>query len=304
MQTPPRVSLEQWRTLVAVVEEGGYERAAEALNKSQSTVTYAIKRLESALDLRAFELKGRRSALTPTGTLLYRQARQLLADADRLERMAGNVSSGWEAQIVLTADVIFPVWLLLTCLDRFGEESPHTHIELIESVMGGAREDLLSGRADLAISHDVPPGFLGEPLLTLRFVAVAHPEHPLHRLGRKLTARDLRQHRHLVVRDSARQRSADTALAARARWTVSNMATSIGAACRGYGYSWDPEYKIRDELAQGVLAPLPLERGARRLVTVYLTVADAEGSGPGVARLAEIIRDAAAELADTDLPAG
>ena len=85
---------------------------------------------------------------------------------------------------------------------------------------------------------------------------------------------------------------------------MSNMATSIGAACRGYGYSWYPEHKIRDELADGILAPLPLERGARRLVTVYLTVADAEGSGPGVARLAEIIRDAAAELADANLPAG
>ena len=33
-------------------------------------------------------------------------------------------------------------------------------------------------------------------------VAVAHPDHPLHHLGRPVTARDLRHHRHLVVRDS------------------------------------------------------------------------------------------------------
>ena len=40
----PRISLEQWRALVAVVEAGGYGQAAEQLHKSQSTVTYAIQK--------------------------------------------------------------------------------------------------------------------------------------------------------------------------------------------------------------------------------------------------------------------
>lgn len=34
---------------------------------------------------------------------------------------------------------------------------------------------------------------------------VAHPEHPLHRLGRPLNENDLRQHRQLVVRESGEQ---------------------------------------------------------------------------------------------------
>ena len=41
----PRITLEQWRCLVAVVDEGGYAQAAEALNKSQSSVTYAVQKL-------------------------------------------------------------------------------------------------------------------------------------------------------------------------------------------------------------------------------------------------------------------
>ena len=47
MQSMPRVTLDQWRALVAVVDAGGYAQAAEALHKSQSAVTYAVQKLES-----------------------------------------------------------------------------------------------------------------------------------------------------------------------------------------------------------------------------------------------------------------
>ena len=39
----PRISLEQWRCLAAVVEAGGYAQAAERLHKSQSSVTSAVQ---------------------------------------------------------------------------------------------------------------------------------------------------------------------------------------------------------------------------------------------------------------------
>ena len=34
------------------------------------------------------------------------------------------------------------------------------------------------------------------------------------------------------------------------------MATSIEAARRGYGFSWYPEEKVRDELAAGTLSSI------------------------------------------------
>lgn len=292
----PRITLEQWRALVAVVDAGGYAQAAEALDKSQSTVTYAVKKLETALSVRAFEIVGRRAVLTATGQLLYRRARVLLDEAQRLERAAQSVSAGWEALITLSVDVVFPVWLTLQCLARYSEDSPHTHIELIESVISGAREDLLTGKADLAITNAVPPGFLAEALLTLRFVPAASPAHPLHELKREVTLRDLRRHRHLVVRESGAKRAWRTSLDAEQRWTMSTMPTSIGAACRGFGFAWYPEYKIRDELRSGQLKVLPLARGGERFVTTYLVVAQNDAAGPGVLRLAQIIRDAVGEL--------
>src|SRR5258706_1082205 len=67
------VSLEQWKALISVVDSGGYEKAAEALGKSQSSVTYAVQKLQSQLGVKAFEVKGRKAVLTPTGEFLYRR---------------------------------------------------------------------------------------------------------------------------------------------------------------------------------------------------------------------------------------
>ena len=54
--------------------------------------------------------------------------------------------------------------------------------------------------------------------------------------------------------------------------------------------------KIQRELANGELKPLPVARGGERLASVYLVIADPDGAGPGVRRLAEILRATAGNL--------
>jgi DNA-binding transcriptional LysR family regulator len=289
--TAPRITLEQWRCLAAVVDAGGYAQAAERLHKSQSSVTYAVQKLESSLKVRAFEINGRKAVLTPTGQMLYRRARTLLEDAGSLERAARKVSAGWETEISLAVEVLFPIWLLLECLNRFGAESPQTRIEVVESVMGGTAEALEAGAVDLAIAPRVPASLSGDTLTTVRFIPVAHPDHPLHKLGRDVTVRDLRKHRHLVVRDSGSRRDKRASIEIDQRWTVTNMTTSIGAASRGFGFAWLPEEKIRAELDQGTLKQLPLRDGRERFEQLYLIFADREAAGPGTLRLADIIRE-------------
>ncbi|HJV53365.1 MAG TPA: LysR family transcriptional regulator [Noviherbaspirillum sp.] len=287
------ITLEQWRTLITVVDTGGYAQAAEVLHKSQSSVTYAVQKIESLLGVKAFEIQGRKAILTPTGQFLYRRARALLEDSSALERAARKLSAGWEAEIRIAAEIIFPTWLLLECFDKLGKESPHTRIEFIDSVLGGTTEALLQGQVDLAIAGVVPPGFLGMPLLRLRFVPVASPTHPLHQLGRDVTIEDLRKHRHLVVRESGSRRSTRVAsIDTTQRWTVSHITTSIEAVRMGYGFAWFAEEKIRNELRDGSLKPLPMRDGGERFAELYLVLADADSAGPGTRRLAEIIREA------------
>jgi len=287
----PRITLEQWQALVAVVDAGGYAQAAEQLHKSQSSVTYLVQKLESLLEVKAFEIKGRKAALTPAGQLLYRRARVLLEEAAGIEKAAKSASAGWEAEIRIAAEMIFPAWLLLKCFDKLNAESPHTRIEYIESVIAGTNEALLAGRVELAITVQIPQGFTGALLMPARMILVAHPGHPLHKLGRPLTMRDLRAHRQLVVRETDALRATKTSVEAAQRWTVSHMSTAIFAASMGFGFGWYPEERIRGELESGRLKPLPLREGAERVGQLYLVYADRENAGPGTLRLAEIIHE-------------
>src|SRR6266545_2162429 len=96
-----RVTLEQWQALQAVVDHGSYARAAEALHKSQSAVTYAVQKVESLLGVHAFEIRGRKAVLTEAGQVLYRRARTLLEEAVALGRELGHRDLSRHRQLVI-----------------------------------------------------------------------------------------------------------------------------------------------------------------------------------------------------------
>ena len=302
----PRISLDQWRALVAVVDAGGFAPAAAALNKSQSTISYAVGQIEEQLGLPVFQTEGRKASLTRDGRILYRRGKALVDEAVRLERAAHNLAKGQEQMLSLAVEALFPTWLMLQCLGRFGEIYPETRIELYETVMGGTDELLQAGAVDLAICADnLPAGHTGDVILRYRAICAAAPGHPLHQQQRPLAIQDLKGHRHLVIRDSGSKRVRPSVWdVTERRLTVSHKATSIHAACMGLGFAWYPEDWIRDELRSGELKPLPLQNGAERSGALYLVYPDPDGAGPGALELGRIIREEAERmrLADGSAP--
>src|SRR5882762_5268722 len=100
-----RTSLEQWAVLAAIVDQDGFAQAATALNKSQSAVSYAVARLQEALDVPLLVVEGRKAVLTPHGQTLLKRARPLLRDLETLEALAHKLKQGWEPQLRLVVDV-------------------------------------------------------------------------------------------------------------------------------------------------------------------------------------------------------
>jgi len=293
----PKISLEHWQALIAVVESGSYARASANLNKSQSTISYAISKIEELLGVKVFKLVGRKAELTEAGQSIYRQSQFLVNQAAELESRATSLAMGWESQLSLAVEILFPHKLLLKCLDSFSHKGPEPRIELYESVLGGTEELLQSGKVDLAICSQVPSGYFGDYLMHVKLVLVASPIHPLHQLNREITLSDLRHHRQLVVRDSGSHRVTKAALdIGESRWTVSSRSTSIDAASMGLGFSWFPKNEIEDQLRSGELKPLPLQQGSERLVALYLAFSDPELAGPGTRQLAQTIRESVADL--------
>ncbi|HWV16452.1 MAG TPA: LysR family transcriptional regulator [Cellvibrio sp.] len=287
-----KVTLEQWRALLAVIEAGGYAKAAEQLDKSQSAVSYAIAQLEQSLDVKVFNLQGRKAVATPVGELLYRRAKLLLEQADRLEKSAGCLAIHVEPLVKIAVDLIIPQVKILHCLALFAEDFPDTRVEIFESVLSGTEDALLQRQVDLAIGVRVPTGFMGEKLMSVSMHGVSSPGHPLQQLGRLVTFEDMRQHRQIIVRDSGQyRRRTEGWQEAEQRWTVSHVHTSLEAIRMGLGYAWLPDAYTQVDIDNGRLKYLPVEVGSEREVITYLTFADKDFSGPATRRLAEILKE-------------
>lgn len=290
MEKISRVGLEHWRALLAVVDQGGYAKAAESLGKSQSTVSHSIGRLEELLGTGVLRVKGRKAVLTEVGKVVVRRARGLLNEAADIEGMARTLAAGVEAEVHIAVDTIFPNQVLLPALQAFANQFPGTRIELHETVISGIEEGIVKGHFQLAITPRVPQGWLGDHLCRLELVCVAHPQHALHQLGRPVTEQDLLQHRHLFVRETSDHRSTDLGwIDVEQRLTVSTMATRIQALCQGLGFAWSPVLKIQNELEAGLLKPLSLAHGEKRFVEMYMFFADEDGAGPATLALADAI---------------
>lgn len=286
----PRISLEQWATFKAVVDENSFARAAEVLNKSQSSVSYIIARMEDQLPTPALTQEGRKAVLTEAGKLLYRYATSLLAQAGEIEKLAGYLAEGWETEVTLAADALVPMGTLFCALHRFSGQSPLTRIRILETTMSGTDEALLFRKADIVLCANVVPGFLGIPLVTVHMRYVVSPNHPLASLGRPLHVEDLKQYRQIVIRDSGLKRTQDAGwLGADQRWTVSHMSSSIEAVKAGLGFANIPVELIEAELAAGEIVKLALDSGARRDLPLYLVNTAQHYAGPATEALAEVI---------------
>jgi DNA-binding transcriptional LysR family regulator len=284
----PRTTLEQWAVLVAVVDQGGFAQAAAALHRSQSAISYTVARLQESLDVPLLRIQGRKAMLTAHGETLLRRARPLLKELATLEELARSLQRGWEPQLKLVVDVAYPRERLLQIVSELGAACPNTQLQLADAVLSGAEEAITGQSADVVVTSRVPAGYLGDFLLDVPFIAVAHPGHALFQLQHVLAAADLAHHAQVVVRDSGLLTSRDEGwLGAERRFTVSSMEASLALVTAGLAFAWLPEHLAAPAIAAGTARALPLATGAIRHVSLYLVLVHAQVAGPAARAAAQ-----------------
>lgn len=81
------------RSLVAIADHGGFQRAAEAIHLTQGAVSQHVRRLETALGRTLVERHGRGSRFTPDGERLLDHARRVLGSHDDALRAFSEVTT-------------------------------------------------------------------------------------------------------------------------------------------------------------------------------------------------------------------
>ncbi|HDR2891562.1 TPA: LysR family transcriptional regulator [Enterobacter asburiae] len=262
-----KTTLEQWSLLEKVVELGSFARAAEETARSQSSVSYNLSLLQERLGVALLAPEGRRAVLTPAGELLLNQVKPLLKAFSYVETRAATLRNGMRTRLDLVVDNIFPRRRLFAILRQFQQMYPQTQVRLTE-VLENVSSDIVNNEADVMVltrRQDITG--LGEWLMNIDFVAVAHRDHPLFALNTPLNDEMLRPWPLIHIADNQ-----PAASAAGESWTFSTIDAAIEAVMYQVGYGWLPEERIQTQLEQGVLKMLPLSHGTRRATPLHLIV--------------------------------
>ena len=263
-----KTTLEQWALLEKVVELGSFAKAAEETHRSQSSVSYNLSLLQERLGVALLVPEGRRAVLTPAGELLLRQVKPLLKAFAWVETRAATLREGTRTRLDLVVDSIFPRQRLFAILRQFQQRYPQTQVRLTEVLENANDADNVQAEADVMVltrRQDITGR--GEWLMNIDFVAVAHRDHPVFQQPGPLSDEQLRPWPLIRIADSdsSRQETHDA-------WTFSTIDAAIDAVLYRVGYGWLPEERIQEELAQGILKPLPLNHGVRRATPLHLIV--------------------------------
>lgn len=175
------IGIEELEALITIMELGSFRAAAEKLHKSQSSISYAIKNIESFLNIEIFDRSTYKPKLTNAGELIYNKAKNILNMHHELEDVASYVNQGIEAKISVVFSVIFPSSILQNVLKSFKERFPQTQLQISFESFEAPITKLLGSEADIIVASDYRDNKTDidkEFFSTIEFIPVADPSHP------------------------------------------------------------------------------------------------------------------------------
>jgi len=254
------MTLEQLRSFCTVVEKGGFHAASEALFRSQSAVSIAIKNLEQELTLSLFDRRAYRPTLTAEGQVIYGKAKSILSRAEELASIADHFAQGEETEISIALSAIAPVEQVVDVIKQISESAPATRMRLQIENMGGTLERLLEKNVDFAIAERyLPVDHTEEERLTsTEMISVISPTFPLAAHYSAIHAADLDRYVQVVVRDTSRNSPKQSAglLEGASQWLVNDFDMKKRMILSGGGWGRMPRHRVAEELADGRLLAL------------------------------------------------
>jgi len=262
------MNLEHLKALVAVIDEGTFEAAADLLRITPSAVSQRIKALETSVGQ---VLVRRRLPCTATdaGALLLRMARQVqVLEAETSAALGVGSSSRAHLPVAVNADSL-ATWFIPVLHRAAGWED--SALDLHVEDQGYSSQLLRDGAVMGAVTSDPVPvsGCRVELLGSMRYIPVATPG-----LRRRFsTSGSVDWAAMPVLKFNLKDTLQQQLLAAKSvpqpppTHTVPSSQGFLAAVKAGLGWGMVPELQLTGELAGGAL--VPLEEDAHQDVALY-----------------------------------
>ncbi|MFT4047766.1 MAG: LysR family transcriptional regulator [Solimonas sp.] len=260
-----RLTLDALETLDAIDQQGSFAKAAEALHRVPSAVTYTVQKLESDLGVHLFDRSGKRARLTEAGQALVERGRELLRRAESLENTVKRVSHGWETKLTLAVDEIMPIELVFPLIAEFDGLRSGTRIRLTRETFGGAWDALIDRRTDLSLdaTGEMPQGYglARRRWCSVPFEFAVARHHPLADAPEPLNFEQIVAYRAVAAADSSRKLAPRSSgiLDGQDTLIVPSLSAKLSAQLTGLGIGFLPEYMIAPHRTDGTLVVREVE---------------------------------------------
>ncbi|HHR5899504.1 TPA: LysR family transcriptional regulator [Providencia alcalifaciens] len=244
-----KTTLEQWITLQAIVDYGGFAQAAEVLHKTQSSISYTISKLEQILGMKIFVVEKRRAILTAQGKTLLALSREVTNKAIALE-IAAKLINKKNNKIKIVIDSLYDSDCLLHKIGGLIKSRKDYDVELTKTLM--SREDIFTFKEfDLLISHHHLSSLNPTFLEAVDALLVTEPNHVLQRCAKDKIKAKLEMTPHIVLSSNFEDKIKSHQVI-----KVKSTETAIKLISDSIGYAWLPENIVHDLIAEGFLSEI------------------------------------------------
>ena len=152
------MELKYLQTFRTIVDEGGFSKAAEKLNYTQSTITFQIGQLEKELSASLFEKIGRKMVLTKAGEHLVPYVDEILQSVDKLRFFEDDLLE-CQGDLSIGIGETLLCYRLPSILKEFYRQAPKARLFLRSLNCYDIRDELLNGLLDLGVFYEDVGGF-------------------------------------------------------------------------------------------------------------------------------------------------
>jgi LysR family hydrogen peroxide-inducible transcriptional activator len=176
------MTLLQLTYAVALDRHGHFGRAAQACHVTQPALSTAVQALEGELGVVLFDRTSHPIRPTEVGQAVVAQARQVLAEAERLQDLVSEATGELVGELRVGILSTLAPYLIPLVIAPFGRRYPHVELifeELVaEAIVDGVRRDLLD--AGLVATRHASRGVEQTALFEEPLVGYVAPQHRLY----------------------------------------------------------------------------------------------------------------------------